>query len=137
MAELLQTDQVQFLYYQSRGVLPQSLSAADVHVVGLAPGLAGYVVPSRLYGILAVARPVIVAADPDSETAQVVERIGCGIVVPPGRPELLARAIRDAHDGKYDLAEMGRLGREWVEQEADRTVAISRYRELLRELAPA
>ena len=137
LAELLQADQVQFLYYQSRGVLPQSLSAADVHVVGLAPGLAGYVVPSRLYGILAVARPVIVAADPDSETAQVVERIGCGIVVPPGRPELLARAIRDAHDGKYDLAEMGRLGREWVEQEADRTVAIGRYRELLRELAPA
>lgn len=137
LAELLQADQVQFLYYQSRGVLPQSLSAADVHVVGLAPGLAGYVVPSRLYGILAVARPVIAAADPDSETAQVVERIGCGIVVPPGRPELLARAIRDAHDGKYDLAEMGARGREWVEQEADRTVAIGRYRELLRELAPA
>jgi len=136
LAELLDVDQVRFLYYQSRGVLPQSLSAADVHVVGLAPGLAGYVVPSRLYGILAVARPVIVAADAESETAQVVERIGCGIVVPPGRPELLARAIRDAHDGKYDLVEMGRRGREWVEREADRSVAVRRYRDLLRELAP-
>jgi colanic acid biosynthesis glycosyl transferase WcaI len=137
LAERLEVDQVRFLYYQSRGVLPQSLSAADVHVIGLAPGLAGYVVPSRLYGILAVARPVIVAADTESETAQVVERIGCGIVVPPGRPELLARAIRDAHDGKYDLADMGARGREWVEREADRSVAIGRYRELLRELAPA
>jgi colanic acid biosynthesis glycosyl transferase WcaI len=135
LAELLEVDQVTFLYYQSRGVLPQSLSAADVHVVGLAPGLAGYVVPSRLYGILAVARPVIVAADSESETAQVVERIGCGIVVPPGRPELLARAIRDAHDGKYDLAAMGALGRAWVEREADRSVAVGRYRDLLRELA--
>ncbi len=135
LAELLEADQVTFLYYQSRGVLSQSLSAADVHVVGLAPGLAGYVVPSRLYGILAVARPVIVAADRDSETAQVVERIGCGIVVPPGRPELLARAIRDAHDGKYDLAAMGARGREWVEREADRSVAVRRYRDLLLELA--
>jgi putative colanic acid biosynthesis glycosyltransferase WcaI len=135
LAELLEVDQVTFLYYQSRGVLPQSLSAADVHVVGLAPGLAGYVVPSRLYGILAVARPVIVAADSESETAQVVERIGCGIVVPPGRPELLARAIRDAHDGKYDLAAMGARGRAWVEREADRSVAVGRYRDLLRELA--
>ena len=135
LAEQLEVDQVTFLYYQSRGVLPQSLSAADVHVVGLAPGLAGYVVPSRLYGILAVARPVIAAAEAESETAQVVERIGCGIVVPPGRPELLARAIRDAHDGKYDLAEMGRRGREWVEREADRSVAVRRYRDLLRELA--
>jgi len=137
LAELLGVERVGFLYYQSRGVLPQSLSAADVHVVGLAPGLAGYVVPSRLYGILAVARPVIVAADPESETAQVVERIGCGVVVPPGRPELLARAIRDAHDGRYDLDEMGRRGREWVEREADRAIAVGRYRELLRELAPS
>jgi colanic acid biosynthesis glycosyl transferase WcaI len=137
LAKLLEVDQVRFLYYQSRGVLPQSLSAADVHVVGLAPGLAGYVVPSRLYGILAVGRPVIVAADPESETAQVVESIGCGIVVPSARPELLARAIRDAHDGRYDLQAMGRRGREWVEREADRTVAVSRYRDLLRELAPS
>jgi colanic acid biosynthesis glycosyl transferase WcaI len=135
LAELLEVDQVTFLYYQERAVLPESLSAADIHVVGLAPGLSGYVVPSRLYGVLAVARPVIVAADPESETAQVVERVGCGIVVPPARPELLARAIRDAHDGKYDLAEMGQRGRAWVEQEADRTVAMRRYRDLLAELA--
>jgi glycosyltransferase involved in cell wall biosynthesis len=135
LAELLEVGQVQFLYYQDRWMLPDSLSAADVHVVGLAPGLAGYVVPSRLYGILAVARPVIVAADRESETAQVVERVGCGIVVPPGRPELLARAIRDAHDGKYDLQAMGERGRAWVEREADRSVAVRRYRDLLFELA--
>jgi glycosyltransferase involved in cell wall biosynthesis len=136
LAELLEVDQVRFLYYQPRHVLAQSLSTADVHVVGLASGLAGYVVPSRLYGILAVARPVIVAADAESETAQVVERIGCGIVVPPGRPEVLARAIRDAHDGKYDLEAMGARGREWVEREGDRSVAVRRYRDLLLELAP-
>ncbi len=135
LAELHEVDQVQFLYYQSRAVLPQSLSAADVHVVGLASGLAGYVVPSRLYGILAVGRPLIVAADAESETAQLVTDVGCGIVVPPGRPELLARAIRDAHDGKYDLEAMGARGREWVEREADRSVAVRRYRDLLLGLA--
>ena len=135
LAELHEVDQVQFLYYQSRAVLPQSLSAADVHVVGLASGLAGYVVPSRLYGILAVGRPLIVAADAESETAQLVTDVGCGIVVPPGRPELLARAIRDAHDGKYDLDAMGARGREWVERVADRSIAVSRYRDLLLGLA--
>jgi len=135
LADLLEVDQVRFLFYQPRQWLPQSLSAADVHVVGLAPGLAGYVVPSRLYGILAVGRPVIAAADPESETAQVVERVGCGIVIPPGRPELLARAIRDAHDGRYDLDAMGALGREWVEREGDRSVAVRRYRDLLLDVA--
>jgi colanic acid biosynthesis glycosyl transferase WcaI len=114
--------------------LPLSLSSADVHVVGLASGLSGYVVPSRLYGILSVARPVIVAADRDSETARIVEEVGCGVVVRPGRPELLARAIRRAHDGELDLEEMGRRGREFVTAEADRRVAVARYRELLREV---
>jgi glycosyltransferase involved in cell wall biosynthesis len=135
LAERLEVDKVIFLSYQERRLLAQSLSAADVHVVGLAPGLAGYVVPSRLYGILAAGRPVIAAADPESETVQVVRETDCGIVVPPGRPELLARAIRDAHDGAYDLDAMGARGREWVEREADRSVAVRRYRDLLMEVA--
>ena len=98
LAERLELDRVRFLDYQPREVLSQSLSTGDIHVVGLARGLAGYVVPSRLYGILAAGRPVVVAAEPESETAQVVERVGCGVVVEPGRPELLADVLRDAYD---------------------------------------
>jgi glycosyltransferase involved in cell wall biosynthesis len=135
LAEVLEADPVQFHGYQPRETLSLSLSAADLHFVGLARGLSGYVVPSRLYGILAAGRPVLVSADADSETAQVVERVGCGIVVPPGRPDLVAEAIRAAHDGAYDLDEMGRRGRDFVVAEADRRVAVGRYRELLRETA--
>jgi colanic acid biosynthesis glycosyl transferase WcaI len=134
LTRMLDVESVYFLGYQPREALSESLSSADVHVVGLARGLSGYVVPSRLYGILAVGRPVIVAADPESETAQVVQRVGCGVVVPPGRAELLAEQIRRAYEGDLDLEEMGRRGREWVEQEADRRVAVARYRAVLREL---
>ena len=90
--------------------LPLSLSTADVHFVGLARGLSGFVVPSRLYGILAAGRPVLVSADADSETVRLVEEVGCGIVVPPGRPELVASVIRDADEGRPRLVEMGDLG---------------------------
>ena len=134
LAELLETDAVRFLPYQPRPALSESLSAASIHVVGLAKGLSGYVVPSRLYGILSVGRPVIVAADRDSETAQLVERVECGIVVPPGRPELLAAAIRKAYEGELPLEEMGKRARKYVTEEADRTVAVDRYRRLLAEL---
>ncbi len=100
LAERLEvTETVRFLPYQKRERLPLSLSSADVHVVGLAKGLAGYVVPSRLYGILSAGRPVIVAAEDTSETARLVREIGCGIVIPPGRPDLLARTIREAAEG--------------------------------------
>ena len=136
-ARLEVEDAVRFLPYQRRERLPLSLSSADVHVVGLAKGLAGYVVPSRLYGILSAGRPVIVAADEDSETARLVREVGCGVVIPPARPELLARTIRDAADGAFELDEMGRRGRAYVEEEADRVVAMERYRALVREMLAA
>jgi colanic acid biosynthesis glycosyl transferase WcaI len=134
LARILGADNVTFFGYQPRELLSLSLSAAHVHVVGLARGLSGYVVPSRLYGILAVGRPAIVAADEDSETARLVHDVACGVVVPPGRPELLAAAIREFHDGTHDLEAMGERGREYVRAHADRSVAVERYRELLREL---
>jgi glycosyltransferase involved in cell wall biosynthesis len=137
LADVLEADSVVFLGYQPRDTLSLSLSAATVHVVGLARGLSGYVVPSRLYGILAAGRPVIVAADEDSETANVVRAAGCGIVIPPSRPELLAEAIRAMHDGAYDLEAMGANGRAYVQAQADRTIAVARYRALLHELVDA
>jgi colanic acid biosynthesis glycosyl transferase WcaI len=134
LAERLEVDSIRFLPYQDREVLPESLSAADLHIVGLAKGLSGYVVPSRLYGIMAVGRPVIVAAESTSETAQIVEAIGCGIVVPPGRPELITETIRKAHAGDYDLEAMGARARRFAVDEADRSVAIARYRAVFREV---
>jgi colanic acid biosynthesis glycosyl transferase WcaI len=135
LAERLETDAVQFMGYQPRETLSLSLSSAHLHYVGLQRGLSGYVVPSRLYGILAAGRPVVVSADADSETAQVVERVGCGVVVPPGRPERVAEVIRAARDGELELEAMGRRGREYVIAEADRRVAVQRYGDLLRAVA--
>jgi glycosyltransferase involved in cell wall biosynthesis len=92
-------------------------------------------VPSRVYGILAAGRPLLVAADAESETAQLVQEVGCGVVVQPDRPDLIAVAIREAYEGKLDLDELGLRGREWVSGNAAREIAVSRYRELLFDVA--
>jgi len=134
LAETLGVRNIRFLPYQPRDVLSQSLSSADVHFVGLGRGLAGYVVPSRLYGILAAGRPVIAAAEEDSETVELVREVGCGLVIPPGDPELLAATIRSLNSGEHDLESMGRRGRQYAETEGRRSVATDRYRELLAEL---
>jgi glycosyltransferase involved in cell wall biosynthesis len=130
----LRADSVRFIGYQARERLPLSLASADLHFVGLARGLSGFVVPSRLYGVLAAARPVLAAADEDSETAQLVREVGCGIVIPPGDPELAAEEIRKAARGEYDLVEMGRRGRDWVEREGGLERAVEQYRRLLEPL---
>ena len=129
---------MRFLPYQKRERLPLSLSSADIHVVGLAKGLAGYVVPSR-----AVRDPR--GGSPRARRRRRLERDGAARARRrlrdrhPARPARtsLARTIREAADGAFDLGEMGRRGRAYVEEEADRVVAMERYRALVRELLAA
>jgi glycosyltransferase involved in cell wall biosynthesis len=131
IADRLRADRLRFLPYQPTERLSESLSSAHVHYVGLPRGLAGFVVPSRVYGILAAGRPILAAVDAESETAELVRSVGCGIVVPPDQPDLVASALREFEAGAWDLTEMGRRGREYVESEASRTVSIGRYRRML------
>jgi colanic acid biosynthesis glycosyl transferase WcaI len=134
LAETLGASRVRFLGHEPRERMAMVLAAGSVHVVGLAHGLAGYVVPSRLYGVLAAGRPVIAAADAESDTAELVRRVKCGIVVPPGNPDALAGVLRAALDGALTLDELGRRGRAYAEEEADRQVAVTRYGALLGEV---
>ena len=122
---------VRFLPYQERDrAVAIALDCGGLHVVGLASGLSGYVVPSRLYGVLAVGRPVIVAADAESETSR-SSRKQAAARGRPGRPDLVAGAIRDVVERRVSLDGMGERGRAWVEGEADREVAFNRYRRLV------
>jgi glycosyltransferase involved in cell wall biosynthesis len=131
LARRVAGDRVRFLPYQPRERLSESLSAADVHYVGLAHGLAGYVVPSRVYGIMAAGRPIIAAVDPGSETAAAVRAADSGLITDPDAAEQVADAIRTMASGAVDLAAMGARARAYVEHEGSRAAALARYRELL------
>lgn len=137
LAERLDADKIRFLPYQPRELLPQLLASADVHFLGLGQRLSGYIVPSRLYGILAAQRAVIVSADADSEAARLVEQVGFGVRVPAERPELVAHEIRRAYAGELALDQMGERGREYAVRSAERTIGFQRYHELLTSVLPA
>ncbi|MCB0062376.1 MAG: glycosyltransferase family 4 protein, partial [Caldilineaceae bacterium] len=73
---------VQFLPYQPYETMAHVLSAADLAVVALDGRCNGVSVPSKTYGLLAAARPVLALMDPMSEIGQMVHESGCGIVLP-------------------------------------------------------
>jgi colanic acid biosynthesis glycosyl transferase WcaI len=76
--------------------LEEFLSAADVWLIPYRQNVAGVSVPSRFYNLLAVGRPVIIISEPDAEAALTVQEHRLGWVVTPGKPDELAKAIRDA-----------------------------------------
>ena len=84
---------VRFLPFQPRSQLRWTYATSDVCLVSLKPGLAGYIVPSKLYPILAAGRPYIAAVEPISEVASLTQRHRCGVMVPPGDAAALADQI--------------------------------------------
>ncbi len=75
---------VRFLPYQPRERMRETYATADVFLVSLKPGLAGYIVPSKLYGILSAGRPYLAAVEEDSEVASITRERECGLLVAPG-----------------------------------------------------
>jgi glycosyltransferase involved in cell wall biosynthesis len=125
---------VRFLPYQPKALLDQSFAAADVFLVSLKAGLEGYIVPSKIYGILAAGRPFIAAVDPTSEVAAIAHESQCGLVAAPGDAGALASSVLALYDDRTQLAAMGRRAREaaWT---YDRRRAVSAYHDLFLRVA--
>ncbi|MGE3489598.1 MAG: glycosyltransferase family 4 protein [Vicinamibacterales bacterium] len=104
-------DNVRFLPFQSRDQLRWTYATADVCLVSLKPGLAGYIVPSKLYPILAAGRPFVAAVDDDSEVAAITRQHGCGVVVEPGSATALAQQILALADDPARRRDMGTRAR--------------------------
>jgi colanic acid biosynthesis glycosyl transferase WcaI len=84
---------VRFLPYQPRERLGESLAAADVHVASMRDELCGLVVPSKVYGVVAAARPCIFLGPEGSEAARFLMEHQCGAVLPQAGGRELAGAI--------------------------------------------
>lgn len=125
---------VRFFPYQPKETLRDSFSSADAFVVSLRPGLAGYIVPSKLYGVLAAGRPYVAAVEEASEVAAITKQYHCGLLARPGDAADLAEKIRSLY---RDPALARRLGAN-ARQAAlafDRPKQVAAYYELFRQVA--
>lgn len=124
---------VRFEPYQPKERLGESLAVADLHLIPLQKGLAGTIVPSKLYGILAAGRPYVAAIEPDSEVASVTARGRCGLTVEPDSAAAIAKAVRWSLSHRDELRAMGANGRKLAETDFDRTHAVARFDRALAE----
>ena len=99
---------VVFIPYQPRAEMSHSYAAADIFLVSLRPGLSGFIVPSKVYSILAAGKPFIAAIEEDSEAVAIARAHGCGVIVPTSDAAALADAIRTLAGDPSRVAEMGR-----------------------------
>ncbi|MEO6259371.1 MAG: glycosyltransferase family 4 protein [Thermoanaerobaculia bacterium] len=123
---------VRFEPYQPMERLSESLSSADVHLVTLRSEMEGLIVPSKIYGILAVGRPILFVGATDGEIARLIETTGCGAVVAEGDVSGLASRIRAMAADRAEMTAMGERGRREYERRFASEVALRNWEILLR-----
>jgi colanic acid biosynthesis glycosyl transferase WcaI len=96
-------------------VLPQLRSAADL------------VLPSKLGGMLASGRPIVVAADAGTELAEFLD--GAATLVPAGDHQAMADVLLDALDQRP--ADKGRAARFQLAAQLERDVLLDEFHSLI------
>ena len=98
---------IHFLPLQPEEALCELLNVADLHVLPQDRGASDLVLPSKLGGMLATERRILVTAEEGTELHDILKDVA--IIVPPGNAAALTRGIVAATDQQPDLYRMREL----------------------------
>lgn len=125
---------VRLLGYQPRSLMPLVNASSDLCTIPMKASTTTDTFPSKIYTLMASAKPVLVQADEDSELNWLVRTVGFGRVAPPDDGRAYTNALRCAFEQRAQLAEEGRRGYAYVLQEYSVEAVGRKYDTLIREL---
>lgn len=133
-AQNLKLLNITLLPYQPYSLMAEAYASADASFVSQAPGTCNDGIPSKVYRIMACARPVIACTDADSTLARLVEKSEGGVVVRSGDAVALANVIQQAYLHRDTWLEKGVKARLFVLQSYSRPSISNMYHDLIIEL---
>jgi putative colanic acid biosynthesis glycosyltransferase WcaI len=121
---------IRFLEFFPASRIPSVLAAADAHVITVKRGLEGVVVPSKLYGILAAGKPIVVVAPKETDAASLGMRRGFAVVADPDRPAEVVSAVRALASDPDKVKAMGEAARA-AAPDYDRVKELQKFVEII------
>ncbi len=129
--EFIQREQVgnvRTLPYQPLDQIKYSLSAADVHLVAMGTEMVGIVHPCKVYGAMAVARPILLLGPMESHVGELLKSHDIGWQVDHGNVAEAETCIRQiASLSQAQRAEKGGRGKQLIEQELSMKTLCGRF----------
>lgn len=120
------------LPYQPRAELLNSLSAADVHIVTVGDAVPGIVHPSKVYGAMAVGRPILLVGPPQNHVADIMAEHDIGWHVRNGDVDGAVRVLREiAAMPAEQLEAMGQRAYDAIVARGGRAAAVSRMADVI------
>lgn len=129
--EKLKLNNCTFLPYQDKTNLPYSLTACDLALVSIAPGLEGVVAPSKLYGIMAAGKAIAAICEPHSYLREIVSDAQCGASFDNENSRGLADFIMNLAANPELPLEMGKSGRKYMVENFTPKIIAKQYCDVL------
>ena len=120
------------LPYQPQETLKYSLAAADVHLVTMGDSIRGIVHPSKVYGAMAVGRPILLVGPDDNHVSDIIDEVHNGWHVRHGDVAEAERVLREiATLSAEELAAMGKRGKDAMRAMGGKQGAVARVCDIL------
>ncbi|HYF15602.1 MAG TPA: glycosyltransferase family 4 protein [Phycisphaerales bacterium] len=116
------------LPYQPFKDLKYSLSAADVHLVTVGNDVVGVVHPCKIYGAMAVARPILLVAPDPCHASDIVRDNQAGWHIGHGDVDgAIATVRRIVATRREELDAMGRRAKQFIDKDMKNTVLCGKF----------
>lgn len=116
------------LPYQPFSEIKYSLSSADAHVVSIGNDVVGIVHPCKIYGAMAVSRPILALGPKPSHVSDLIEQHAIGWHIEHGDVDGCERALREMLAmPREQLRAMGERGARAVSQSLSKRVLCEQF----------
>jgi colanic acid biosynthesis glycosyl transferase WcaI len=139
--EFLQTEvqkqnlsNIRIFPYQSRELIPVINNYADIHFISINPEMEQEGFPSKVYTIMACAKPIVVVTGVKTPLYNFLKNKNCSLLITDNRNNGFTEAIRKLANEKALREKLGKNGYELIVKKYSKNVVVSQYVDLFKAL---
>jgi len=129
-----QLNNIRIFPYQNRELMPQLINHADIHFITVSKEMEAEGFPSKVYTIMASAKPMIVVAGKQSPLYNFLKDKDCAELITENRNSKFVDAIKKLNKDKIYRLHLGQNGIRHIKKHYTEEAVVEKYANLLNNL---
>jgi len=118
---------IKIMPYQDRDIMPLINSFADIHFISINKDMEQEGFPSKVYTIMACAKPLIVITGKNTPLYNFLENLDCALLITQNRNEEFVQSILELAGNKEKQNQIGRNGYNIIQKQYTKEKVIEKY----------
>lgn len=129
---------IHLIAYQPRDLMPRLIAYADLHFIFMTPEMEGQGFPSKVYTIMACAKPLLVISGQNTPIRNFLQPVNCSFLIDSidfkTKCERIVKFLTDSAKDRIVLEEMGKNGYKLVQEQYSNTAVTDKYVNLVNKI---